>query len=101
MICFIISIASGSLTQEHLIDVTPSLKDASPLKGKLSSTIEYRDLIFAELQFQISGYQRKVSALLNSQSSKFYVKSDTLGIPSVPETLSQCSSMYGYGDGLF
>jgi hypothetical protein len=59
----------------------PKLSDVSPLAATLSPFIEYRDLIFVSLEITgRNNYHKKISAILDSESSMCYLRSDVMGL---------------------
>jgi hypothetical protein len=82
----------------------PKLNEVGTLSGKVSREIEYRDLIYVNLDIKGNqgdqGYRKTVSAVLDFKTSMCYLKDDIMGL-SVSENSNshaQCKAMYGCGE---
>jgi hypothetical protein len=85
---------------EPITPDTRMLTEVSPVSGKISNEIEYRDVIYISLDIQGGhGYSKSISAVLNFQLNMCYLKHDFMGLSvSAEDSTSQCTAMYGCGE---
>jgi hypothetical protein len=89
-----------SATKSPTVDVivtssSLTLTDVGPISATFSSTIEYRDLIYASLDIQGKEYHKTTHTVLDCTSSMCYLKTDAMGL-SVTNPI--CTAMYGCGE---